>query len=95
MQATQTELEKIQEFLEIVSKTDFSPYSIYWVKYLQAQQPAGDLIQILNEEYDEQVSIYDFEEFVQWYVKELVKEAYDKGQDNLRKAVKELLGLNV
>ena len=55
MQATQTELKKIQEFLEIVSKTDFSPYSIYWVKYLQAQQPAGDLIQILNEEYGEQV----------------------------------------
>lgn len=94
MQATQ-ELEKIREFLEIVSKTDFSPYNIYWIKFLQAQQPAGNLIQILDEEYDERVSVYTFEEFVQWYAKEIVKEAYDKGQDNLRKAVKELLGLTV
>jgi len=83
---------KICEFLECFKKIEFKPFSIY--NYYQVKIKSNT-IYILDDEEDSLKTVKSYKEFLSWFMFELVNESYRSGQENLRKAIKELVGLSV
>ena len=91
------ELKKIRAFMDKYNNMNLSPLYVSY-KYLIAQIPPEDspkVIEIYDEECDRLTTIATFDEFLFWFIPLILKEMYEQGQDNLRKAVQQLLGLRI
>lgn len=91
------EIKKIEEFLLIVEHTKIPHYIQPYVSYqiMETKENNIQAITILDEEGDKIFVVKSFDEFIAWFIKNALIRAFKSGQESIKRAAKEILGITI